>query len=163
MILKYKSCKGPIKTLISTGSALAPTCLRFNEAKYLMRFFSAYQTGREWTDVVRFGLESGTEVATWMSLLINTCMTQIFFIRFSSVLRIRDVYPGSRILIFIHPRSRNPDPTKAPKEEGENIFFVLPFFVATNIIKLYVMLFWTFNFLSQNTKHYSTFFQKFFI
>jgi hypothetical protein len=29
--------------------------------------------------------------------------------------------------------SRIPDPTTSPKEEGE-IFFVLPFFVATNII-----------------------------
>ncbi len=27
-----------------------------------------------------------------------------------SVLRIRDVYPGSRILIFTHPGSRIPDP-----------------------------------------------------
>ncbi len=27
-----------------------------------------------------------------------------------TVLRIRDVYPGSRILIFIHPGSRNSDP-----------------------------------------------------
>jgi hypothetical protein len=45
-----------------------------------------------------------------------------------SVLRIRDdpdIYP-----------SRIPDPTRAPKEEGENKFFVLPFFVAANIIKI---------------------------
>ncbi len=33
-----------------------------------MRFFSAYLTGREGTGVVRFGLESGTEVPTWMQL-----------------------------------------------------------------------------------------------
>jgi hypothetical protein len=35
---------------------------------------------------------------------------------------------------FFYP-CRIPDPTTAPKEEG-GIFFVLPFFVATNIIKL---------------------------
>jgi hypothetical protein len=59
------------------------------------------------------------------------------------VLRIRDVYPGSRILIFIYldpgssipdPQSRIPDPTTVTKEEGEK--FVLPCFVATNITKL---------------------------
>jgi hypothetical protein len=59
-----------------------------------------------------------------------------------SVLRIRDVYPESRILIFIHPGSRIPelgyripDPTTVPKEKGENIFGPT-IFVATNIIKL---------------------------
>jgi hypothetical protein len=32
--------------------------------------------------------------------------------------------------------SKNPDPTTAPKEEGEQSFFPLPFFVATIIIKM---------------------------
>ena len=35
------------------------------------------------------------------------------------VLRIRDVYPGSRILIFTHPGSRIPDPKTTTKERGE--------------------------------------------
>jgi hypothetical protein len=37
-----------------------------------------------------------------------------------SVLRIRDVYPGSRILIFTHPGSRISDPESetATKERG---------------------------------------------
>jgi hypothetical protein len=35
------------------------------------------------------------------------------------VLRIRDVYPGSRILNFTHPGSRIPDPKTATKERGE--------------------------------------------
>jgi hypothetical protein len=35
------------------------------------------------------------------------------------VLRIRDVYPGSRILIFTYPGSRIPDPKTATKERGE--------------------------------------------
>jgi hypothetical protein len=33
-----------------------------------------------------------------------------------SVLRIRDVYPGSRILIFTHPGSLIPDPKTSTKE-----------------------------------------------
>jgi hypothetical protein len=36
-----------------------------------------------------------------------------------TVLRIRDVYPGSRILIFTHPGSRIPDPKTATKERGK--------------------------------------------
>jgi hypothetical protein len=35
------------------------------------------------------------------------------------VLRNRDVYPGSRILIFSHPGSRILDPKTAIKERGE--------------------------------------------
>jgi hypothetical protein len=35
------------------------------------------------------------------------------------VLRIRDVYPGSRILIFTHPGSRISDPKTATKERDE--------------------------------------------
>jgi hypothetical protein len=47
-------------------------------------------------------------------------------------LRIRDVYPGSRILIFTHPGSRIPDPKTATKERGEKKLVVIPFNVATN-------------------------------
>jgi hypothetical protein len=36
-----------------------------------------------------------------------------------AVLRIRDVYPGSRILIFTHSGSRISDPKTATKERGE--------------------------------------------
>jgi hypothetical protein len=38
----------------------------------------------------------------------------------TAVLRIRDVYPGSRILIFTHSGSRISDPKTATKERGEN-------------------------------------------
>jgi hypothetical protein len=41
-----------------------------------------------------------------------------------SVLRIRDVYPGSRILIFTHPGSRIPEPKTATKNRGEKILFL---------------------------------------
>ncbi len=73
-----------------------------------------------------------------------------YFDTFNPVLRIRDVYPGSRILIFTHPRSRIPDPRsripdlgsripdpKTPtKERGEKKLVVVPFYVATNFTKL---------------------------
>jgi hypothetical protein len=46
------------------------------------------------------------------------------------VLRIRDVCPGSSILIFLHPRSRISDPKTAKTERGEKIccptFFCSP-------------------------------------
>jgi hypothetical protein len=67
---------------------------------------------------------------------------------FFSVWRIRDVYPGSRILIFTHPGSRIPDlgsripdPKTATKDRGEKKIFVKPFFVATNFTKLNIILF----------------------
>jgi hypothetical protein len=53
---------------------------------------------------------------------------------------IRDVYPGSRILIFTHPGSRIPDPKTATKERGEKKFDVILFSVATNLTKLYIIL-----------------------
>jgi hypothetical protein len=63
------------------------------------------------------------------------------------VWRIRDVYPGSRILIFTHPGSRIPDlgsripdPKTATKERGEKKFDVIPFYVPTNFTKLYIIL-----------------------
>ncbi len=52
-----------------------------------------------------------------------------------SVLRIRDVYPGSRILIFTHPGSPIPDPKTGRKERGEKKIFVKHFFVTTNFTK----------------------------
>jgi hypothetical protein len=52
-----------------------------------------------------------------------------------SVLRIRDVYPGSRILILTHPGSRIPDPKTATKERVEKKSVVIPFYVATNFTK----------------------------
>ncbi len=55
-------------------------------------------------------------------------------------MRIWDVYPGSRILIFTHPGTRIPDPKTATKERGEQKFDVIPFYVATNFTKLYIIL-----------------------
>jgi hypothetical protein len=53
-----------------------------------------------------------------------------------AVLRIRNVYPGSQILIFTHFGSRIPDPKTSTKERGEKKLVVKPFFVATNLTKL---------------------------
>jgi hypothetical protein len=65
----------------------------------------------------------------------------------TAVLRIRDVYPGSRILIFTHPGSRIPDlgshipdPKTATKERGEKNL-ISYFFVVTNFAKLNIILF----------------------
>jgi hypothetical protein len=57
------------------------------------------------------------------------------------VLRIRDVYPGSRIriLIFTDPGSRIPDPKTATKERGEKKFLSYLFYVATNFTKLKII------------------------
>jgi hypothetical protein len=62
------------------------------------------------------------------------------------VLRIRDVYPGSRILIFTHPGSRIsdpgsriPDPKTATKERIEKKFNVKTFYVATNFTKIQII------------------------
>jgi hypothetical protein len=57
-----------------------------------------------------------------------------------SVLRIRDVYPGSRILIFTHPGSRILDPKTATKERGENNF-LSHLFPSHNFTKLNIISF----------------------
>jgi hypothetical protein len=60
-----------------------------------------------------------------------------------AVLRIRDVYPGSRILIFTHPGSRIPDtgsripdPNTTTKERGEKKLVVLPFLCSHKFYKI---------------------------
>ncbi len=52
------------------------------------------------------------------------------------LLRIRDVYPRSRILIFSHPGSWIQNSTK---ERGEKKFVVITFYVATNFTKLQII------------------------
>jgi hypothetical protein len=59
------------------------------------------------------------------------------FFHFNTVLRIRDVYPGSRILIFTHPGSRIPDPKTVPKEIDENKFCYHTFFCSHKFHKIY--------------------------
>ncbi len=59
------------------------------------------------------------------------------------MLRIWDVNPGSRILIFTHPGSRISEPGSkiSNKREGWKKLVVIPFFVATNFTKLSIILF----------------------
>jgi hypothetical protein len=52
------------------------------------------------------------------------------------VLRIRDVYPRSRILIFSHPGSWIQN---SNKREGEKELVVITFYVATNFTKLQII------------------------
>jgi hypothetical protein len=58
-----------------------------------------------------------------------------------SVWRIRDVYPGSRIQIFSHPRSRYPGSKNSNKRKGrKKKFVVITFYVATNFTKFEIIL-----------------------
>jgi hypothetical protein len=57
---------------------------------------------------------------------------------YQPVFRIRDVYPGSWILIFFP--SRILDPKTATKERGEKKFVDITFYVATNFTKLKIIL-----------------------
>ncbi len=57
----------------------------------------------------------------WIFFLVNHHRVR----NLKPVWRIRDVYPGSRILIFTHPGSRIPDPKTAMKDRGEKNFFVI--------------------------------------
>jgi hypothetical protein len=60
-------------------------------------------------------------------------MQIMFFFCAKAVLRIRDVYSGSRILIFTHPGSRIRDPKTATKERGEKKLVVISSFEATKL------------------------------
>ncbi len=52
----------------------------------------------------------------------------------NAVFGIRDVYPGSRILILPIP-----DPKTATEERSEKKFYLKPFYVATNFTKLKII------------------------
>jgi hypothetical protein len=67
---------------------------------------------------------------------------------FLTVLRIRDVYPGSRILSFTHPGSRIPDlgsripdPKTAMKDRSEKKFVVIPFLRSHKFHKIKILYF----------------------
>ncbi len=52
------------------------------------------------------------------------------------MLRIRDVYPGTRILIFTHPGSRIQKAKTATKERGEKKLAVIPFLCSHKFHKI---------------------------
>jgi hypothetical protein len=58
-----------------------------------------------------------------------------------SVWRIRDVYSGSRILIFTHPGSRIPDPKTAIKDIGEKNLLSYLFLGVINFTKFNYFIF----------------------
>ncbi len=78
----------------------------------------------------------------WNTMEFGDCRWTItcWIKQYVAVWRIRDVYPGSRILIFTHPGSRIPDPKTATKERGEKKFVVITLYVATNFTKLQIIL-----------------------
>jgi hypothetical protein len=61
--------------------------------------------------------------------LTRTYLLLAYMADWIPVLRIRDVYPGSRILIFTHSGSRI---QKQQQKRSEKKFVVILFFVATN-------------------------------
>ncbi len=71
------------------------------------------------------------------------------------MLRIRDVYPGSRILIFTHPGSWIPDPKTAMKDRGGKNFLSYLCFGVINFTK-----FNYFIFEMLQTKIFGQFFQR---
>jgi hypothetical protein len=92
-----------------------------------------------------------------------------------AVWRIRDVYPGSRILNFAHPGSRISDPgsripdlgsriqdQKATKERDEKKFCQTFFFIATYFTKFSIVLFLNAEEknLGQFSKNYEAFYPK---
>ncbi len=79
-----------------------------------------------------------------------------------AVWRIRDVYPGSRILIFTHPGSRITDPKTAMKDRGEKKFVVIPFFWRHKFHKIELFYFWNVEEknLGQFWKNYRTFYPQ---
>jgi hypothetical protein len=84
--------------------------------------------------MIHSGVKNAPDPGSGYATLIKRVFTFIV-----PVLRIRDVYPGSRILIFTHPGSRIPDPKTATKERGEKKFVVITFHVATYFTKLQII------------------------
>ncbi len=95
------------------------------------------------------------EVSTVSQTVIEVCelvcshnMRDGILILLSSLLRIRNVYPGSRILIFTHPGSRIPDlvtrisdPKKQQQNRRVKKIVAISIFGATNFTKLKIILF----------------------
>ncbi len=114
---------------------------------------------------------------SWFYVLDSWCMllennTQVFLLRQActrtcsilSVLRIRDVYPGSRILEpdFYPSRISDPGSKNSNKRERWKKLVVIPFYVATNFTKLEIILVfkcWKKN-SGQFSKNYRTFYPK---
>jgi hypothetical protein len=53
-----------------------------------------------------------------------------------SVLRIRDVYPGSRILIFIHPGSKNRERGEKKFDQFSNFFGLFTLKIVAKLSKI---------------------------
>jgi hypothetical protein len=96
-------------------------------------------------DLKIYSLERNTRlwIDSWQSLETFAKIISVTSSSYTvtSVLRIRDAYLWSWILIFVPTGSRIPDPKTQQKRGMKKYFVVLPFFVATNITKLKNILF----------------------
>ncbi len=104
----------------------------------LLRFFNFF-------NILRNSDNNSEDKKNWQ-FFHNICIELKSQSKDYSVLRIRDVYPVSRILIFTHPGSRISDPgsrisdlgSRIPKQvekRGVKKFVVKHLFVATNFTK----------------------------
>ncbi len=77
-------------------------------------------------------------VAATANEVLSQLIQFLLLLMLFSVLRIRDVYPGSWFLPIPDPGSRISDPgsQNSNKREGGKKFVVIPFYVATNFTKL---------------------------
>ncbi len=78
------------------------------------------------------------------------------------MLRIRDVYPGYRILIFTHPGSRISDPGSKNSNERQVKKIPVPFYWSHKCHKIELFYFWNVEEknLGQFSKNYRTFYPK---
>jgi hypothetical protein len=102
------------------GGALRSSCMCV--ARFFIVFCWLECIGHSFSYVAHFLFLIDVWIRTQRAGLANRRTTNL------AVLRIRDVYPGSRILIFTHPGSRIsdpgsriPDPKTIPKERDEKI------------------------------------------
>ncbi len=137
----FASWRSPTKRAAS-GSGSLPTCHRFGtvvQSKVHPPVPLCYTNRLTLSPAVRVRqVISHCLIVLLFSETNSSCIglyLPLWSIALKTVLRIRDVNPGSRILSFTHPGSRIPGPKTATKERGEKKFVVIPFFVATNFTK----------------------------
>ncbi len=109
-------------------------------------YFTAASTWLGWVYLVALGLH--LHPSTWLGWFY--IWIHLVGLGLHPVLRIRDVYRGSWILIFIHPGSRI---QKQQQKRGVKKNLLSTFYVATNFTKLRKL-------LGQSSKNYRTFYSK---
>jgi hypothetical protein len=100
--------------------------------KTIRKLFHEFGT----VEAVRFRSAARPDLKTTKKVRFNLFFVCLFVTIYFLVISVADRGCLSRILIFVHPGSRIPDPKTGTKEKGEKINLLSFFFVATNITKL---------------------------